>query len=174
MPGPLDPLGEDARSRLRLFPDSALRLRAYEVTEFGADLEALVTSMVATLSAYDGVGLAANQVGVLRRVVLVRHENAAYALINPRFNASEETYVEEENCLSLPGVPVLVERHFAVEVQALDPKGEEIALSLEGYAARVVQHELDHLDGVLIVDRAPEDERRRVLGDLRLLVTRRL
>lgn len=164
-----DLMGEDAHTRLRLFPDSSLRLPAQEVAEFDVDLERLIARMVATLSAYDGAGLAANQVGVRRRVVLVRHGEVAYALVNPRLQmSSEETYIEEEGCLSLPGVPVPVERHFSVGVQAYDPKGKELELTLEGHAARVIQHELDHLAGILIIDRAPERARRQVRAALRV------
>lgn len=158
----------DAYTRLRLFPDSALRLPAYEVEEFDADLERLIARMAETLSVYDGVGLAANQVGVLRRVMLVRHDDVAYALVNPRLRASsEETYLEEEGCLSLPGVPVPVERHFSVDIQAYDPTGKELEFTLEGQAARIAQHELDHLDGILIIDRMPESARRQVRSALR-------
>jgi len=103
----------------------------------------------------------------------VRQADVVYVLVNPRLSSSsEETYVDDEACLSLPGVPVPVERPFAVAVQACDPKGQGLELALEGQAARVVQHELDHLDGILIVDRVRADARRRVLGDLRALVTR--
>lgn len=168
IPGTTDLTAGGAYARLRLFPDSALRLPAQAVKEFDDDLERLISRMVETLSAHNGAGLAANQVGVLRRVMLIRHEEVAYALVNPCLQeSSEETDLEEEGCLSLPGVPVPVERHVAVELQAYDPTGKELGFTLEGHAARVFQHELDHLDGILIIDRAPESARRQVRAALR-------
>jgi peptide deformylase len=163
---------EDARSRLRLFPDSALRLPSRDVTAFDSSLEDLISAMVETLTVYNGAGLAANQIGVLQRVILLRHEDVAYALVNPHLSASsEETDLREESCLSLPGVPVFVERHRAVDVRAYDPKGKLLEFALEGHAARIAQHELDHLDGILISDRTSADEARQVRGALRELVS---
>jgi peptide deformylase len=114
--------------------------------------------------------LAANQVGVLRRVFILQAEEdeEPQALVNPTIvERSDELELEDEGCLSLQGVVVPVERSVRIRLEALDAAGDPIELELEGLAARVAQHEVDHLDGVLIVDRTTEEGRRDALGVLR-------
>jgi peptide deformylase len=117
-----------------------------------------------------GVGLAATQVGVLQRLFVFQagEDEEVRALVNPRIVASDgELEVEDEGCLSLQGVRVPVERPSHVRIEAQDETGDEVRLELDGLGARVVQHELDHLDGVLILDRTDAESRKQALGVLR-------
>ena len=116
-----------------------------------------------------GVGLAATQVGILQRVfVLQKGEGDIVAVVNPTLTAlSEEVETEDEGCLSLQGVLVPVERPLRIVVEAKDPDGEDVRLELEEHGARVAKHELDHLDGILMLDRTTPEARREALGVLR-------
>jgi peptide deformylase len=159
-----------ALAQIRQYPDPVLRLEAQEVEAFDADLAQLVARMTRLLEDAQGVGLAANQVGVLRRVVLLlaAGEEEPRVLVNPVIlDRSDETEEETEGCLSLQGVVVPVERSVGVRVEARDAEGAPVELELEGLAARVAQHEVDHLDGVLIVDRTTPEGRREALAVLR-------
>ena len=120
-----------------------------------------------------GVGLAANQVGVLKRMFVFQPtaEDEPRAMVNPEIvERSDETEPDDEGCLSMQGVLVPVERNLRVTIEARDLDGEEVRLELEGMSARVVQHELDHLDGTLIIDRTTPDGRREALAVLRQAV----
>lgn len=169
----LDPQAEERRRRalaqIRQYPDPALRLKASEVTEFDGDLEALVARLSNLMADAHGVGLAATQIGILRRVFVFSREGETIALVNPRLvHQADETASDEEGCLSLHGVPLLpVERATTVTVEAKSPAGEDVRFELSELAARVVQHELDHLDGVLILDRTTPESRREALAVLR-------
>ena len=164
----------DARRRLALaqirqYGDPALRLRAHEVSEFDDDLRRLVDRMIALMHDAQGVGLAATQVGVLRRVfVFEPDEEGPRAIVNPVVvERADETATEDEGCLSLQGARVPVERSVRIVLEGKDPNGEDLRLELEPYASRVAQHELDHLDGVLIIDRTDDEHRKEALGILR-------
>ena len=115
------------------------------------------------------VGLAATQVGILQRVfVFALEEQAAKAVVNPRLvDPSAEQETEEEGCLSLEGIRVPVARSTKITLEGVDPSGDEVRFELEGLSARVVQHELDHLDAVLIIDRTDPESRKKALGELR-------
>ena len=143
---------------VRLYGDPVLRQRAAEVTEFDGTLNALLEEMRETMKAYNGVGLAANQVGVLQRVAVVdvpREEGPRerYVLINPVIESRSGTIKGEEGCLSIPGIWEDVRRAGHVEVEGLDEQGRAVSVAAEGFLARALQHEVDHLDGVLFVDR---------------------
>jgi peptide deformylase len=173
----LDPQAEATRrlalAQIRQYPDPVLRLRAEEIEAFDRDLEQLVTRMTRLMLDARGVGLAANQVGVLRRVFVFQADEEAepQALVNPEIvERSDETESEDEGCLSLQGVVVPVERALRLRLRALDPAGRPVELELEELAARVAQHEVDHLDGVLIVDRTTAEGRREALAVLRQAV----
>jgi peptide deformylase len=130
-------------------------------------LRAQVARMKRRLEVADGAGLAGTQVGFLRRVFVFRAslEDAVCALINPEvIAASEERSTFLEGCLSYQSVAVLVQRPVAVRVRAQDLDGRSLVLDVEGYRASLLQHEIDHLDGILTIDRADPDERRRVIG----------
>ncbi|HEX3267215.1 MAG TPA: peptide deformylase [Gaiellaceae bacterium] len=159
-----------ALTQIRQYPDPVLRMQAREVESFDDDLASLVARMQHLLRDANGIGLAATQVGVLRRVFLFLPdpEQEPVALVNPRIvESSDERVGDDEGCLSLQGVVVPVERHERVTVEASDPEGNEVAFELEGLPARIAQHELDHLDGVLILDRTTPEGRREALAVLR-------
>jgi peptide deformylase len=159
-----------ALARIRQFGDPVLRMRANEVEEFDDELARLAERMTALMQDAQGVGIAGNQVGVVRRIVIVQADadEEPVALVNPRLvDVSEERETGEEGCLSLQGVIVPVERPARVTVEALDVAGAPLRLELEETGARVAQHEIDHLDGVLILDRTTDEARREALGTLR-------
>jgi peptide deformylase len=159
-----------ALAQIRQYPDPVLRMRAREVESFDDELAQLVRRMTELMDGADGIGLAATQVGVLRRVFVMRtgDNGATIALVNPEIvEQGEELEVDEEGCLSLQGLLLPVERPVSVKVAAKDPEGADITLELEGFAARACQHELDHLDGMLILDRTTEEARREAMARLR-------
>jgi len=169
----LDP-ERDARRRLALaqirqYPDAALKMKARPVAEFDDELRSLVARMKLLMVDANGIGLAATQVGVLRRVfVFQRDADEIAAMVNPEIvERSEETDVADEGCLSIQGINVPVERSLEVTIIGKDENGEDVRYELGDYAARCVQHEADHLDGVLMIDRTTPDARREALGMLR-------
>ena len=159
---------EIALSQIRQYGDPVLRMRAGEVDAFDDELTRITERMFDLMREADGIGLAATQVGILRRFVVCTLDGEDYVLVNPVVTSvGDETEVDEEGCLSLGAVRVPVERATRVRVEAEDVHGASQSLELEDMAARVVQHELDHLDGVLLVDRTDAESRREALGLLR-------
>ena len=159
-----------ALARLRTFGDPALRTKAKEVTSFDDSLTEEVARMGQLMSDALGVGLAATQLGVMHRLLIYRTGSGAplVAVVNPRIEwASDEKESAEEGCLSLPGVVLDVERSVHLRVGASDEQGEDITIEASGLDARVLQHEIDHLDGVLILDRVAREERKEALRILR-------
>lgn len=144
-----------------------LRTRAKKVSRFDAYLQRLVDDMWETMRAAPGVGLAAPQVGESIRVLVAEYEDQAVALVNPEIiKRSDDEVLGTEGCLSIPGfVGDDVPRARAVTVKARDPRGKEIRVKAEDWFARVLQHEIDHLDGVLFIDRIPKENVRRVEED---------
>jgi peptide deformylase len=173
-PEQLDP---EARARrqaalrfVRTYGDPVLRSRAREVDAFDEGLVEEVRRMGQIMHDAYGIGLAATQLGVMHRVLVYRVEPDApvAALVNPRVEwSSDEAEPMDEGCLSLPGVLVEVDRPVHVRVAAQDEHGEDIVVEASGLEARVIQHEIDHLDGVLILDRTSRDERKRAMRALR-------
>ncbi|MCL2361140.1 MAG: peptide deformylase [Defluviitaleaceae bacterium] len=143
-----------ALRQLRVNGDDILRKKAKPVKEIDAKILALLDDMWETLRDKNGVGLAAPQVGVLKRVVVVENEEDIYEMINPEIIASEGTQTCDEACLSVPGYQGDIERPMKVTVQALNRDGESYTVEVEEYPASIFCHELDHLDGVLYLDRA--------------------
>jgi peptide deformylase len=158
-----------ALAQIRQYGDPALRLKANEVEDFDDDLRRLVERMVALMHDAQGVGLAATQVGILRRLFVYEPDDEGpRALVNPVVvERGEETTSDEEGCLSLQGVRVPVDRSTRLVLEGKDENGADVRVELEEYAARVVQHELDHLDGVLIIDRTDDEHRKEALATLR-------
>ena len=159
-----------ALAQIRQYPDPVLRLEAQEVQEFDGDLAQLVERMIRLMQDARGVGLAANQVGILRRVFVIQaeEEQEPRALVNPVIvERSDELDEDDEGCLSMQGVVVPVERPVRVRIDARDEEGTPVMLELEGLPARVAQHELDHLDGVLIIDRTTPEGKREAMAVLR-------
>jgi peptide deformylase len=159
-----------ALARVRKFGDPVLRTKARPVERFDETLAAEVESMGRLMGDALGVGLAATQVGVLHRVLVYRvgAQGPVAALVNPEIEwKGRETEELEEGCLSLPGVLLDVERAIHVRVRGQDERGEGILIEASGLEARVIQHEIDHLDGVLILDRASRDARKQAMRTLR-------
>ncbi len=151
------------------YPGPALKQPAYDIDPATDEtLPELVKAMAEAMYAAPGIGLAATQVGVMKRVIVYDlgddEEPRPVALCNPRIvSTSEDTVIEEEGCLSLPGIVVPVERFSTVTCEAQSLTGERLTIDAEGLLARLLQHEIDHLDGVVIIDRATPEERRAAL-----------
>jgi peptide deformylase len=161
-----------ALSLVRQYPDPILRMKANEVGDFDESVTGLVERMTLLMDEARGVGLAAPQLGVLRQILVYRkaEEEPVVALVNPRVvSTGEEVEAADEGCLSLGAATVVVEveRPTALKIEASSPEGEPISIEAEGLEARVIQHELDHLDGVLIIDRTTPEQRRAALAQLR-------
>ena len=157
-----------ALARIRQYGDPALRMKAREIETVDDDVRRLAERMTALMHEAQGVGLAATQVGVLRRLFVFTDAGEDRVLVNPVITkCSGKVEVDDEGCLSLRDVLVPIERPVAVTIEGLDADGEPVTLDLELPSARIVQHELDHLDGVLIVDRTDDESRRAAFGKLR-------
>jgi peptide deformylase len=144
-----------------------LRAKAKKVSRFDAHIEKLVSDMWETMRSAEGVGLAGPQIGESLRVLVAEYKDEHVALINPEIlKRSDEILLGTEGCLSIPGfVGEDVPRSAAVTVKGRDPKGKEIRVKAEGWFARVLQHEIDHLDGILFIDRIPKEQVREVQPD---------
>jgi peptide deformylase len=160
-----------ALSQVVKYGDPVLRSAASPVAEFDDELAAEADRMIGLMRDAIGVGLAATQLGTLRRMLVfqVGPDAEPTVLINPEieWRSEEELATAEEGCLSLPGVIVDVERPLHVRARGVDVHGERISLEASGLEARVIQHEVDHLDGVLMIDRTERDQRRGALRALR-------
>jgi peptide deformylase len=170
-------LDEETRERrraglaqVRTFGDPVLRSRASEVTGFGPELEREAERMISIMRDALGVGLAATQLGVMHRLLVFQAglDATPTAVANPELEwASNHLAVAEEGCLSLPGVTVEVERPLYARVRGRDVRGEPLSIEAAGLEARVLQHEIDHLDGVLVLDRTEREQRKGALKALR-------
>jgi peptide deformylase len=173
-PAELDPETRERRDaallRVRKFGDPVLRASALPVERFDDALKAEIEWMGELMHDALGVGLAATQLGILHRVLVYRAfpEDPVTALVNPVLEwTSDEREVAEEGCLSLPAVHVEVERSSQVRVRAQDEGGTAVEVEAEGLAARVIQHEIDHLNGVLILDRISREARKEAMRAMR-------
>jgi peptide deformylase len=161
---------EAALAHVVKFGDPVLKSKASPVTGFGPELRSEVERMIGIMQDGLGIGLAATQLGVLRRLLVFQAgpESDPTALVNPEVEwLSEEMAVAEEGCLSLPRVSMDVERPLYARFSGRDVEGEPIVLEAAGLEARVLQHEIDHLDGVLILDRTTREQRKAALRALR-------
>ena len=161
---------EAALAEVRTFGDPVLRSRASEITEFGPELGREAEHMVRLMRDAMGVGLAATQLGAMRRLLVFQAgpDADATAVVNPALEwMSAELATAEEGCLSLPGIVVDVERALHARVRGVDVKGDPLLLEASGLEARVLQHEIDHLDGVLILDRTAREQRKGAMRALR-------
>ncbi|MCQ9351448.1 peptide deformylase [Corynebacterium sp. 153RC1] len=157
---------------IRMFGDPVLRTRAQEVTEFDAALEHLIDDMLETMDEAGGVGLAANQVGVTKRVFVYDcshiEEGLRGHIVNPVWEAiGEETQIDQEGCLSIPGVQKDTERFQTVKVSGQDKDGNPVSMVASGLMARCIQHETDHLDGILFLKRLSPELRKEAMAELR-------
>lgn len=170
----LDPERETRRrfalAQIRQYPDAALKMEARPVELFDEQLVKLVERMKRLMVDANGIGLAATQVGVLQRVFVfqVDPDEGPAAVVNPQLvDVSEITEVGDEGCLSIQGVTVPVERAVRVTVVGKDEHGNDVRYELDGYEARCAQHETDHLNGVLMLDRTTPEGRKEALAILR-------
>jgi peptide deformylase len=165
-----------ALRKIVTLPEAVLRRKAHAVTKVDKNLQTVIDDMVETMRDAPGVGLAAPQIGLSERIIVVEYfereedeekEEApkkVWALLNPEIvKSSEETVTGVEGCLSIPGLVGEVERHAAIHVKGLNRHGKPVKIKAEGWLARIFQHEIDHLNGILFPDRAtrvwkPEDE----------------
>jgi peptide deformylase len=156
--------------RLRMFGDPVLKQESREVTEFDAGLLKLAEMMFEVMDREQGIGLAAPQIGIGKKLMVWRDPDSEErsALVNPRIvERSDETSNDTEGCLSLPGHAMEIARAERVVVHAQDLNGGPVTLTADGFRARIMQHEIDHLEGHLILDRTTGSERRRVLKEIR-------
>ena len=137
---------------LHLLGSPILRQRSVEVTAIDPDVRRLIEDMFETMDAAKGVGLAANQVGVARRIAVVEADDDRFVMVNPRIVEAEGRAVAEEGCLSIPDIYADVARPERVVVEALDAEGHPYRKEATGLKARAIQHEIDHLDGILFLD----------------------
>ena len=157
-----------AISQIRQYGDPVLRMRANEVESFDDELEMLTDRMLLLMHDADGVGLAATQIGIVKRVFVFNNEGEDVVVVNPVLaKTGREVEVDTEGCLSLGPVRMPVERSVDVTLEGVGIDGAPLRLELDGMPARVVQHELDHLDGKLIIDRTDPESRREAMAQLR-------
>ena len=159
-----------ALAQIRQYPDAALKMQARPVEQFDDELRSLVERMKRLMHDASGIGLAATQVGVLQRLFVFHasEDDEAVAVVNPEIvERSTETDVDDEGCLSIQGILVPVERAVNVTVVGRDENGDDVRYELDDVYARAAQHETDHLDGVLMLDRTTPEARREALGKLR-------
>jgi peptide deformylase len=153
---------------IRTFGDPVLKTRAAPVEAFDGSLARLAEEMLATMREQEGVGLAANQVGRLKRILVAAVEDQEYVIVNPVIEETARlTEKDLEGCLSIPGIQVEVERPTALTLSGQDASGAPVHLEASGLLARVLQHEVDHLDGVLILDRTDRQSRKDAMREMR-------
>ena len=149
------------------YPDPVIRKKSEFVEEVNEEIKQLIEDMTDTMHASSGVGLAAVQIGVLKRVIVVNVGEEFIAMVNPEILENEGESQMEEGCLCLPGVLIEIKRSEKVKVKGLNDKGEEIVVDAEGLLARALQHEVEHLDGILIIDKVSRIKRQLLTSKLR-------
>lgn len=152
---------------IRLFGDPVLRQRTSDVTEIDGPLKQLADDMLETMYAAPGVGLAAPQVGIQKRIFVYDAGEGPAVVINPRISESSGEWTFEEGCLSVPGLSWPIVRPREILLEGIDLDGNALAIEAEEYLARVYQHEVDHLDGVLLIERLDPDQRKQAMRTLR-------
>lgn len=145
--------------RLRIYPDTILREKAFPVLNLNGEIYDLIKAMSEIMYTCQGIGLAAPQVGVLKRIIIADLGDGLLPLVNPIILDQEQQDHLEEGCLSLPGIQIDIMRAQNITVNGLNLDGNEATMPLEGMLARVIQHEIDHLNGALIIDYASSDEK---------------
>ena len=157
---------------IKLYPDPVLKQPAEPVTDFGPETQKLFDDMIETMYAKDGVGLAAPQVGVLKHILIVSpnmKRGEEYVICNPDIYEAKGSEIGLEGCLSLPGVSGEVSRAKVIRMRFRDRKGKAHDVEVRDFFARVVQHEKDHLDGILLIDRVDFNQRQEILSKYQYL-----
>ena len=152
---------------IMIYPNPVIKKKSESVEEVNEEIKQLIEDMTETMYASRGVGLAAVQIGVLKRVIVVNIGEGLIAMVNPEILESDGESQMEEGCLCLPGVLIDVKRSEKVKVKGLNEKGEEVVVDAEGLLARAFQHEVDHLNGVLIIDKVSRIKRELLTSTLR-------
>jgi peptide deformylase len=145
--------------QLKLYPDAVLRKKSLPINDVDGAVRELINGMAEIMYTYNGVGLAAPQVGMLQRIVMADVGEGLITLANPEILQKEGEDQLEEGCLSLPDIQVNIVRRQSIFVRGINPEGKEAQHELSGLMARVIQHEIDHLNGVLIIDYASPTEK---------------
>ena len=163
---------EKVAHEIRMFGDPVLKVRATPVKDFDESLERLAEDMKRVMREAEGVGLAANQIGRLKRIFVAAYEDEGevheFAIVNPMIEERSEACEKNiEGCLSIPETRVEVERSCAVTISGKDPSGTPVRIEAEGLLARIFQHEIDHLDGILILDRTDRESRKNAMREIR-------
>ncbi len=143
---------------IRIYPDHVLREKSKPVSTFDERLQKIATSMTEFMQRLDGIGLAAPQIGILERLIVVDIGRGPLYIVNPEIIKSKGKEIFEEGCLSIPGASVQIKRPFLIEVRGCDIEGKEIHIKAKDLLARVIQHEVDHLQGKLIIDFLSKEE----------------
>lgn len=158
---------KETKLRIRFWGDPILKKKCLSVKEVNDDLRSLLDQMYVLMKVTDGVGLAGNQAGLNKRLVVVEYENNVFKLINPKIIKKEDQIVFEEGCLSFPGINIEIKRSGKVWVKALNEAGEKIDIEAEGLLAVILQHEIDHINGVVFIDRISLFRRLKLTKQLR-------
>lgn len=161
-----------ALRKIRTYPDPFLKKKAEPLTQFGPAEQRLFEDMIETMHLSDGVGLAAPQVGVSKRVLIACptvKKGEEHVIVNPEILQSSGRQLGPEGCLSLPGIQGEVVRAKKIKVRYQDRFGEIITLEVKEFFARIIQHEMDHLDGLLLIDRLDFNQRQEVLSQYQIL-----
>jgi peptide deformylase len=163
---------EKVAHEIRTFGDPVLKSRATPVKDFDGSLKQLAEDMMRIMYEAEGAGLAANQIGHLKRIFVAAYENEGelreFVVVNPVIEDRSETQEKDiEGCLSIPGIGVEVERPFAVILRGQDLSGAPLRVEAEGRLARIFQHEIDHLDGILMLDRTDRESRKNAMREMR-------
>ncbi len=154
---------------IKKYPDPVLRKKCQKVEEVTEEIKKLGWDMIETMTKALGIGLAVPQVGELKRIIVVSIETSPQVFINPKIiQKSKEIVIDEEGCLSFPELFLKIKRAKWVEIEALNENGEKIHLKTEGLSARIFQHEIDHLDGILFIDRISFWQRWKIRKKLKL------
>jgi len=151
---------------IRLYGDPVLRRKSREVKEINGDVRKLIDNMAKLMCKNKGLGLAAPQVGILKRVIVADVGDGLVSLVNPKILWRQGKDTMAEGCLSIPGINLEIKRSKEVIIEGLTKEGEKVQLGAVGILARVLQHEIDHLDGVLIIDRVPKKKIKPIKKEL--------
>ena len=152
---------------IRLYGDPVLRQATSDIRDIDGNLKQLADDMIETMYAAPGVGLAAPQVGIQKRMFVYDAGDGPFTIINPKITESSGEWTFDEGCLSVPGLSWSITRPREIHVQGIDIDGNDVAIEAEEYLARVFEHEIDHLDGVLLIERLDSDQRKEAMRTLR-------
>ena len=161
-----------AKLKIKIYPDPVLKKKAELLTDFGLGMQKIFNDMIETMHVEDGVGLAAPQVGISKRILIACptvKPGEEFVIVNPEIYETRGRELGMEGCLSLPGISGEVPRAQKIRVRFQDRHGKPHDIEIKDFFARIIQHEVDHLDGILLIDRVDFDKRQQLLADYRRL-----